>query len=29
MFAVVRHYHFKPEHSAEIDKMIRENFVPS
>ena len=28
MFAVVRHYHFKPEDSAQIDKMIRENFVP-
>ena len=28
MFAVIRHYHFKPQDSAEIDKMIRENFVP-
>ena len=28
MFAVVRHYHFKPEDSAQIDKMVRENFVP-
>jgi len=28
MFAVIRHYHFKPENSAEIDKMVRENFVP-
>ncbi|MGD0075277.1 MAG: hypothetical protein ABSD31_13200 [Candidatus Binataceae bacterium] len=28
MFAVMRHYHFKPENSAEIDKMVREKFVP-
>lgn len=28
MFAVIRHYHFKPQDSAEIDKMVRENFVP-
>ncbi len=28
MFAVIRHYHFRPQDSAEIDKMVRENFVP-
>ena len=28
MFAVIRHYHFNPEHGAEIDRRIREEFVP-
>jgi len=28
MFAVVRHYHFKPQDGAQIDKMIQESFVP-
>jgi hypothetical protein len=28
MFAVIRHYHFKPEDGAEIDRRIREEFVP-
>jgi len=28
MFAVIRHYHFKPQDSAQIDKMIRDDFVP-
>ena len=28
MFAVVRHYHFDPKNGAEIDKMVREGFVP-
>jgi hypothetical protein len=28
MFAVVRHYHFKPRDGAQIDKMIRDGFVP-
>lgn len=28
MYAVVRHYHFKKEDSAQIDKVIREGFVP-
>jgi hypothetical protein len=28
MFAVVRHYHFNPEDGAEIDRRIREEFVP-
>ncbi len=28
MYAAVRHYHFKPEDGAEIDKIIREGFVP-
>jgi hypothetical protein len=28
MFAVVRHYHFNPKDSAEIDRRIREEFVP-
>ena len=28
MFAVVRHYHFKPEDGPTIDRMIREEFVP-
>ena len=28
MFAVVRHYHFKPEDGEKIDKIIQEGFVP-
>ena len=28
MFAVIRHYHFKPEDGEEIDKIIQEGFVP-
>jgi hypothetical protein len=28
MFAVVRHYHFKTTDSAEIDRKIRDEFVP-
>ncbi len=28
MYAVVRHYHFKPEDGQEIDKLVREGFVP-
>ena len=28
MYAVVRHYHFKKEDSAQIDKVIQEGFVP-
>jgi len=28
MFAVVRHYHFKPDNGATIDRMIKEDFVP-
>jgi quinol monooxygenase YgiN len=28
MFAVVRHYHFKAENGAAIDRMVREEFVP-
>ena len=28
MFAVVRHYHFKTEDGAKIDKLVREGFVP-
>ena len=28
MFAVIRHYHFKPKDSAEIDRRVREDFVP-
>lgn len=28
MFAVVRHYHFDPKDSAEIDRQVREGFVP-
>src|SRR5438045_9629997 len=27
MFAVIRHYHFNPKDSAEIDRRIREEFV--
>ena len=28
MFAVVRHYHFDPKNSAEIDRKVRDGFVP-
>ena len=28
MFAVVRHYHFDKKDSAEIDRLVREGFVP-
>ena len=28
MFAVIRHYHFSPKDGAEIDRRIREEFVP-
>ena len=28
MFAVIRHYSFDPKDSAEIDRLIREEFVP-
>ena len=28
MFAVIRHYHFDPKDGAEIDRRIREDFVP-
>jgi hypothetical protein len=28
MFAVIRHYHYRPEDGPEIEKMVRENFVP-
>jgi hypothetical protein len=28
MFAVIRHYHFDKNDSAEIDRVIREGFVP-
>ena len=28
MFAVVRHYRFKPEDSERIDKLVKEGFVP-
>jgi hypothetical protein len=28
MFAVIRHYHFKPQDAAKIDKMIQDSFVP-
>jgi hypothetical protein len=29
MFAVIRQYHFNPKDSAEIDRLIREGFVPN
>jgi len=29
MFAVIRHYHFDPKNAAEIDRAIREVFVPT
>jgi len=28
MFAVIRRYHFNPKDSAEIDRRVREEFVP-
>ena len=28
MFAVVRHYHFDKKDSAEIDRLVRDGFVP-
>jgi quinol monooxygenase YgiN len=28
MFAVIRHYHFDAKHGAEIDRQVREGFVP-
>lgn len=28
MFAVIRHYHFKPQDGATIDRMVRDDFVP-
>ncbi len=28
MFAVIRHYHFDPKNSAEIDRKVREGFLP-
>jgi hypothetical protein len=28
MFAAIRHYHFDPKNSAEIDRRIAEHFVP-
>jgi hypothetical protein len=28
MFAVIRQYHFNPKDSAEIDRLVREGFVP-
>jgi hypothetical protein len=28
MFAVIRHYQFDPKNSAEIDREVREGFVP-
>jgi hypothetical protein len=28
MFAVIRHYHFKPEDGEKIDKLVQEGFVP-
>jgi hypothetical protein len=28
MYAVIRHYHFRPEDGEKIDKLIREGFVP-
>ncbi len=28
MFAVVRHYHFDKKDSKEIDRMVRDEFVP-
>jgi quinol monooxygenase YgiN len=28
MFAVIRHYHFDPKDGVEIDRRIREEFVP-
>jgi hypothetical protein len=28
MFAVIRHYHFDSKNSTEIDRRVREEFVP-
>ena len=28
MFAVIRHYHFNPKDGGEIDRRIRDDFVP-
>jgi hypothetical protein len=28
MFAVIRHYRFNPKNGAEIDRLIRDEFVP-
>ena len=28
MFAVIRHYHFDKKDSAEIDRLVHEDFVP-
>lgn len=28
MFAVIRHYHFDKKDAAELDRLIREEFVP-
>ena len=28
MFAVIRHYHFDKKDSAEIDRLVRDQFVP-
>ena len=28
MFAVIRHYHFDAKNGAEIDRQVREEFVP-
>jgi hypothetical protein len=28
MFAVIRHYYFNPKDGAEIDRRIRDEFVP-
>jgi hypothetical protein len=28
MFAVIRHYHFDPKDGPEIDRLVREEFVP-
>jgi hypothetical protein len=28
MFAVIRHYHFDPKDGPEIDRQVREGFVP-
>ncbi len=28
MFAVIRHYHFAKSDSAEIDRLVRDEFVP-
>ena len=28
MYAVIRHYHFKPEDGKKIDQLVQEQFVP-